>query len=136
MERSSKHGFRLDDHLSADSEPIVRSGREPRVEDFREMEPAGDDQIVPDTVIRGGLHGADPYPEVGHEELAERSEIARHLRKSVWPANRQLLVAVAREENAPQPVLDQLERLPDGREFENVQDVWHALGHEGETHRF
>lgn len=135
MERSSKHGFRLDDQLSAETESIVRSGREPHVEEFREMEPAGEDQAVPDAVLTGGLR-ADPYPEVGHDELEERAEIARHLRKSVWPANRTVLEEVAREENAPEAVLGQLRSLPDGREFENLQDVWRALGHEGETQRF
>ena len=136
MERSSKHGPRMDDQLSAETEPIVRSGREPRVEEWRELEPAGEDQVVPDALLAGGVRGADPYPEVGHDALEQRAELARHLRKSIWPAGRSVLEEVAREENAPEAVLRQLRSLPDGREFENLQDVWRALGHEGETERF
>ncbi|MDQ3990902.1 MAG: DUF2795 domain-containing protein [Actinomycetota bacterium] len=32
------------------------------------------------------------------------------------------------EEHAPQRVLDQLGRLPQGRSFQNVQEVWEAIG--------
>jgi hypothetical protein len=137
MERSSKHGFRLDDAMAAETEALVRGGHEPRVQEHREMEPAGEDQVVPDVRISGQRNSyPDPYPEYGADELELRAEIARHLRPSAFPANRQMLLAVAAEELAPTPVVDQLMRLPDGRQFENMQDVWHALGHSGETTRF
>jgi len=33
-------------------------------------------------------------------------------------------------------VLEQLQKLPDGREFRNVQEVWAAIGGGVEQHRF
>lgn len=135
MERSSKHGPRLDDQMVAETESIVRSGREARAEEWREAEPSGEDQVSADQVLAGGVHG-DPYPELGHDELEQRAELARHLRASVWPARRDALIGVARDENAPDDVLQLLRRLPEDREFENLQDLWHALGHPGEQHRF
>ena len=137
MERSSKHGFRIDDAMADETEALVRSGHEPRVSEHREMEPSGDDQPIADVRLSGQRNSyADPYPEVSADELELRSDIAKHLRASVWPANRQTLEAVAVEEQAPAGILEQLRSLPDGVEFDNVQDVWHALGHTGETHRF
>jgi hypothetical protein len=137
MERSSKHGFRIDDAMAGETEALVRSGRESRVSEHLEMEPNGEDQPIADSRLNGSANSADdPYPQFSPDELELRSEIARHLRASVWPANRQTLEDVATEESAPANILDQLRRLPDGVEFQNVQDVWHALGHSGETQRF
>ncbi|HVE64323.1 MAG TPA: DUF2795 domain-containing protein [Mycobacteriales bacterium] len=71
----------------------------------------------------------DGGPGLPHEAVEARSEIARHLRPSSFPADRATLLSVAREENAPGAVLGALERLPDGAEvYENLQAVWAALG--------
>ena len=44
-------------------------------------------------------------------------------------------LADARGNHAPEVVLERLQALPEGRTFENVQDVWAALGGTVE-HRF
>jgi hypothetical protein len=62
--------------------------------------------------------------------------LAEALGKEVWPADRNALVAKAEEVNAPDGVLAQLRRLPDGQQFENVQDVAQALGLGTEQERF
>ncbi|WP_324277162.1 DUF2795 domain-containing protein [Blastococcus brunescens] len=54
----------------------------------------------------------------------------------MWPADRDTLVAKAQEGTAPDAVLAQLRRLPEGRQFENVQDVTEALGLGTEQQRF
>ena len=54
----------------------------------------------------------------------------------MWPADRDALVAKATEANAPDAVLGQLRRLPDGEQFANVQDVARALGLGTEQERF
>jgi hypothetical protein len=137
MERGSKHGFRIDDAMADETESLVRSGHESRVSEHLEMEPNGEDQPIADSRLNGQRNMADdPYPEVSTDELELRSEIAKHLRASAWPANRQRLEDIATEEQAPANILAQLRQLPDGVEFDNVQDVWHALGHTGETTRF
>jgi hypothetical protein len=126
MERGTKHGFRTDDAMAAETEALTRGAPlEPRVEEWREAEPAGEDQPVPDAVLTG-----DPYPPNGlpHDAVELRSELGKRLRISAFPAAREGLVVVAAEENAPAWVLELLRRLPEGMTFANVQDVWETLG--------
>ncbi|MDQ1712590.1 MAG: hypothetical protein QOE45_2040 [Frankiaceae bacterium] len=127
MERGTKHGARLDDAMAGETEAITRGAPvEPRVEEWREAEPAGEDQPVPDALIAG-----DPYPPNGlpHDLVELRSELAKRLRPSVFPATRKALLHVAAEEQAPGWVLTLLRELPgEGTTFENVQQVWEALG--------
>ena len=126
MERNTKHGFRIDDEMSSETESLTRGAPiESRVEEWREAEPSGDDQPVADGILNGDARETDG---MGHDELELRSELAKRLRMSAFPANRQVLEEVAREEQAPGHILDLLRRLPDGRTFENTQQVWSALG--------
>ena len=74
--------------------------------------------------------GTDPA------DIQRRAALAEALGKEVWPADRDQLVAKAEEGNAPDAVLGQLRRLPDGRQFTNVQDVASALGLGTEQQRF
>jgi hypothetical protein len=74
--------------------------------------------------------GTDPA------DIERRAALAEALGKEVWPADRDTLVAKAGESNAPDGVLAQLRRLPDGQQFGNVQDVARALGLGTEQQRF
>ena len=78
----------------------------------------------------GTPSGTDPA------DLERRSALAEALGKEVSPADRSGLVAKAEEGNAPDGVIAQLRRLPDGQQFENVQDVARALGLGTEQERF
>jgi len=69
-------------------------------------------------------------------DLERRSALAEALGKEVWPADRDALVAKAEDVAAPDGVVAQLRRLPEGRQFENVQDVAQALGLGTEQERF
>ena len=69
-------------------------------------------------------------------DIERRAALAEALGKEVWPADRDTLVAKAQEATAPDAVLAQLRRLPEGRQFENVQDVAEALGLGTEQQRF
>jgi hypothetical protein len=137
MERSDKHGPRVDDALSGETEPIERTGHTGRAEESREPEPAGDDQpevdLAPDTTLTGGTpDGMTP------DDVEGRSELARFLRPSAFPAEARALLRIAQSQGATGQVVDELQRLAQGsgdRSFENVQDVWQALGHGVETHR-
>jgi hypothetical protein len=73
--------------------------------------------------------GTDPA------DVERRAALAEHLGKEVWPADRDTLVAKAQEANAPDRVLADLRRLPEGT-YENVQDVARALGIGTEQQRF
>ena len=78
----------------------------------------------------GTPSGTDPA------DIERRAALAEALGKEVWPADRDTLVAKAEESGAPDVVLGQLRRLPDGRQFGNVQEVAQALGLGTEQKRF
>ncbi|TFV80215.1 DUF2795 domain-containing protein [Blastococcus sp. CT_GayMR20] len=69
-------------------------------------------------------------------DIDRRAALAEVLGKEVWPADRDTLVGKASEAHAPDAVLAQLRRLPEGQEFTNVQDVAEALGLGTEQKRF
>jgi hypothetical protein len=84
---------------------------------------------------------SDPHqpatsPGTDQGDIERRAALAEALGKEVWPADRDALVAKAEESNAPDAVLALLRRLPDGQQFENVQDVAQALGLGTEQQRF
>jgi Protein of unknown function (DUF2795) len=78
----------------------------------------------------GTPSGTDPA------DIERRAALAEVLGEEVWPADRDTLVAKASEANAPDDVLAQLRRLPEGQEFTNVQQVAEALGLGTEQQRF
>ncbi|TQN43590.1 uncharacterized protein DUF2795 [Blastococcus colisei] len=84
---------------------------------------------------------SDPHqpatpPGTDEGDIERRAALSEALGKEVWPADRDTLVAKAQEGNATDNVLAQLRRLPEGRQFENVQDVARTLGLGTEQQRF
>jgi hypothetical protein len=84
---------------------------------------------------------SDPHqqataPGTDQRDLDRRAALAEHLGKELWPATRDELVARATENNAPDGVLADLRRLPEGEPFENVQAVARELGLGTEQQRF
>ena len=118
MERgSTQHAAELDDHMKKETEPIERgSPGDSRVEEHRLTEDTGRE---PD-----GLLDAD--------EADARSLIARHLDRVVFPGTREELLEDAEANNAPPAVIRALRDLPSQARFENVQEIWIALGGEPE----
>lgn len=102
-----------------------------RAQQWRDPEPAGEDQPEPEAIPAGPRPGGAPEPLTG-EELEARSRFARWVTRSVLPADKTDLVEVARREAAPAEVLADLERLPEGRTYETVYEIWDALGHRNE----
>lgn len=125
MQRGSdKHGARVDEALQAEVNGLVRSGRDNRA-DWNSPEPSGEDQPDVDLVPNGTLSGAVPAG-MTEDDVEHRSELASFLGR-VWPATRDELIEVARGNQAPGSVIDDLERLPQGVAFENLQEAWLAL---------
>jgi hypothetical protein len=101
---SDKHGPRLDEGLKDDTRSIVQgAGGESRADESREQEGPGDGEPTPDarlaSVARtarqpGGVRQSDgQFPT--DEELEARTDLARHLDPSVFPAGRDALLALA-----------------------------------------
>ena len=106
---------------------------ESRADEARQQEGAADDEPTTDTLLTGDLHPEAPQEALlDHDEAEERSKLASFLRPSIWPADRDELLACAEDLQAPPDVLDRLRRLPDGT-FSHTEAVWEALGGRVET---
>ena len=130
MERGSdKHSPRIDDGLAHDTRPLTQGApTESRADEARQQEGAGDGEPTTDALLTGELHGEESQEALlDHDEAEARSRLAAHLRPSIWPADREALLACAQETNAPAEVLDQLRGLPDGT-YTHTEAVWEALG--------
>lgn len=121
-DQGAQHGQRIDDEMHAEVEGLVRGAPvDTRSREDLEPEPI-DTMMVP----------VDQVDDPHHQEVLERSEIARFLRPSSLPARAAAIVAIALDEGATEAVLDELGRLPADERFSTVADIWEALGHETE----
>lgn len=135
MERGSdKHGPRLDEAMEAEVRGMLQAGRDTRGEEWNSAEPSGEDQPDVDRAPHGTLTGGLPQG-LTEDDVEQRSELASYLGKELWPADRDTLLATVREHDAPDRVIDLVERLPE-RVYDNVGDAWEALAGGRETHRF
>ena len=126
---SDKHSARIDENLEHDTRSLTQGApMEARADEGREQEGAADDEPTTDALLNGELHPEEGGEDIlGHDEVEERSKLASYLRPSIWPADREGLLACARDLNAPPDVLDRLSQLPDGQ-FTHTEAVWEALG--------
>ena len=81
-------------------------------------------------------HTAATSPGIDQADVDRRAALAESLGKEIWPADKQALLDKAQEGPAPDRVLSDLRRLPEGQQFENVQEVARALGLGTEQQRF
>jgi Protein of unknown function (DUF2795) len=134
LERGSdKHSPRVDEEMDHETRSLQQGAPvESRVEEHREQEGPGDGQPTPDARLTGGRATA---ASLDLDDAEARADIARFLSPSAFPADREALVADAEGHQATAEVLERLQALPAGRAYENVQDVWAALGGAVE-HRF
>jgi Protein of unknown function (DUF2795) len=132
LERGSdKHSPRIDEELDHETRSLQQGAPlESRVEEFREQEGPGEDQPTPEPRLTEERTGS-----LDLDDADARSDIARYLDPSAFPADREGLVANAEANNAPEAVLERLQALPAGRTYEALPEVWAGLGGTVE-HRF
>jgi hypothetical protein len=129
---SDKHAPMLDEALKHDTASIVQGDRESRSDESREQEGPAEGEPTPDTRINGGRE--IPGAGLSLDYIEGRSELARYLEHRQFPARPEELAAHAQERHAPDAVVEQLRQAPD-RLYENVAQVWVALGGRTETPR-
>jgi hypothetical protein len=135
MERgNTKHGARLDDEMEHEVRGTLQGGVDPRVEEWHDTEPSGEDQPNASWVPGGAAAGGAP-PGMTPDEVEERSRLGRYIPRSALPGDRERLLTGAREMLAPDDILAALSRLPEGREYQTVNQIWAALGHHNEERR-
>lgn len=125
--RSDKHNPRIDRELETETASVTRGAPVPSRTraDLRQEDPAEDVHAAagPEPGVPAGMSALD---------VELRSELARALRPSVFPAGRERLVEAARDENASQAFIAALGRLPAGREYRVLEEVAERLGERGE----
>jgi Protein of unknown function (DUF2795) len=129
---NSKHGPIHDESLKHETQGLIRAGRSTHAEEWRDPEPAGDDQPP---VSAGSQRGGAP-PGMTPRDVADRSALASHLGHTVYPADRDALLSRLAENNAPSQFVDRVATLPADETYQNVQEVAVALGLSVESKRF
>jgi hypothetical protein len=130
--RSNKHSPRLDEEIEHEIQGMLKSGHATRSEEFREVEPVAegepDTADSPNSTLIGGV-------PVGMTEdaVVARAELARWLVRADFPNTGPQLVEAALDHRAPDAVVAELERLPEGETYERIGDVVRALGYPTET---
>lgn len=117
MERGSTHGPHVDEQLKRETTPIEQGSPEsPRVEEHRMTEETS----------------REPASRLDLGDPEARSLIARHLDRITFPGRRDEFISDAVEHNAPPAVIGALRSLSGDTTFENMQQIWVALGGEPE----
>lgn len=126
LQRGSDHlNVHRDDELKKEMQGRLRSGHPTRAEEWNDPEPEADDD--PEVTNR-------PLPPMGAADREEaeaetlRSDLARHLGRRPFPADRQALIRALMEATAPDELVDTVRALPHGETYRNVQEVVIALG--------
>ncbi|HEU5419224.1 MAG TPA: DUF2795 domain-containing protein [Streptosporangiaceae bacterium] len=102
----------------------VQASRPTRTEAWREPEPPGADQ--PDAAwAPAGRPAPAAGPDAGALQL--RSDLARHLDRATFPADRQHLLGTLTGHQAPPQLIDLVSELGDGQ-FSGLAAVVRAVG--------
>lgn len=131
MTQSRKHTGRVDDELERQARGYLE-GAPPsaRVEQWRDPEtPVEGEPEVSAMPHPDPLSRSDVDLNLSPLEIEERSRFSRYLARSVFPAKRGQLLAAAREADAPDDIIEDLRRLPEGETFETPARAWAALHH-------
>jgi hypothetical protein len=116
MERgSSKHSPRVDEQMSQEVLSAIQGSTEARAEEWKMAEPAGEDQPEPTRMINA-------------DSANDLSRFGRYIGLSAMPGDRDALIRSAEILTAPDDVLADLERLPEGVTYHTVTEIWAALG--------
>jgi len=91
-----------------------------RAEEWKQAEPAGEDQPDASTVLP---HGNGDLA-AAQEEL---SRLGRFIGLSALPGDRDALRRSAETLEAPDDILAALDRLPEGTTYDTVVQIWDAL---------
>ena len=131
-ERSTKHSPRVDDELEHEMQGMLRGERANRAEEWRQVEPQAEGDPDIDRSPDGTLVGGTPVG-MDADAVVARTELARWLDRADFPSSGPGLVEAARDHHAPDAVVAELERLPEGDTYERGGDVGRALGYSTET---
>ncbi|MET8243671.1 DUF2795 domain-containing protein [Streptomyces sp. NPDC005202] len=123
MQRGSDRlSVHRDDEMKHELQGLLRSGHPTRSEEWYDPEPTADDDPE---VWRGQV--APGSSRASLESV--RLELARILGRSAFPASPGELTRTLRRKNAPDDLVEAMERLPRKARYANVQELAQALTH-------
>ncbi|MEV5008373.1 DUF2795 domain-containing protein [Streptomyces sp. NPDC056159] len=123
MQRGSDRlSVHRDDEMKHELQGLLRSGHPTRSEEWHDPEPTAED----DPEVWGG-----PVAPGGSRATLEtvRLELARILGRSAFPAGPGELTRQLRRKNAPDTLIEALQRLPHKARYTNVQELARELTH-------
>ena len=120
------HGPREDDALKREVRSELQANRATRAEEWLEPEPPAEDEPEA-TWAPEGRPGGTP-PGESWETIELRSDLARHLDRTAFPATRARLLEVLASHQAAQRLLALVSPLPEDATFANLGELLHALG--------
>jgi hypothetical protein len=130
--RSNKHNPRLDEELEHEIQGMLKAERATRAHEWREVEPVAEGEPDISANPEGTLVGGVPVG-MTEDAVVARAELARWLVRADFPSSGPDLVEAALDHRAPDAVVDELRRLPEGETYERIGDVVRALGYPTET---
>lgn len=130
MQEKDKNGPLQDEEAKKRLQGELRGNRK----EEREFEPSGEDQPEVDLDPQAARTGSTP-PGMTQRDVEVRTELAQHLGRHIYPADREAVLDALREDNAPDRLIDLCMQLPLENRFANVQEIVQALGLGTESHR-
>jgi hypothetical protein len=125
---SGTHGPVRDEAIKRQDEAEARD----YVEEWPNPETEPDDETEREAIWAPAARLADsPTPE-DWQAVELRSDLARHLDRTVWPATRERLLEILTERNAGDRLLELLTSLPGRQRYASLGELTRALGLEPE----
>jgi hypothetical protein len=120
------HGPRDDEALKREVRSELQANRATRAEEWLEPEPPGEDEPEATWAPEGRPGGTPPGED--WETIELRSDLARHLDRTAFPATRSHLLENLAAHQAEQRLLDLVSSLPDGTVLANLGELFRVLG--------
>jgi Protein of unknown function (DUF2795) len=119
---SGTHGPREDDAIKRQD----RSELQAHGDQWPEPDSDDDDQQDTAWAPEGRFAGTVPGEDWAAIDL--RSDLARHLDRTTFPATKEQLLQTLADHQADQPLLDRVSSLPDGTTVHSLAELLPALG--------
>ena len=121
---SDTHGPVRDEAIKRQDEAEARD----YVEEWPEPETEPDDETEQEAIWAPAARLADSPTPQDWAAVELRSDLARHLDRTVWPATRERLVEILTERNAGDRLLERVTSLPEGQRYASLGELTRALG--------
>lgn len=125
---SDTHGPLRDDAIKQQDEAEARQ----YAGEWPEPEEEPEDETEREAIWAPAARLAESPAAENWEAVELRSDLARHLDRTVWPANRKRLLEILTERDAGDKLLDLVAALPGRQRYESLRELLSALSLEPE----